>query len=156
MGQSQTVEKFAREWRQMLLTQKKATPLVAPWNAQDQGSYFTAFHPLKYDPNVTLGASVIYEGTAWHVIGYSDGYEIELNEYPAGGRPLYIWIPETCLSIGGAGKHMKLQLFKLSQAPASPASVYIYALGQFNEWPAHMPNRLVLEVEHPHMCWIVS
>ena len=85
---------------------------------------------------------------------YSDGYDIELNECLSGGRPLHVWIPVGCLSMGGAGAYLTAQLFKLSQAPASPIPVHAYALGRFDEWPVLMLDRLVLEVEHPHMCWI--
>ena len=154
VGQSQTVEKFAREWRQMSPLQRKSTPLVAPWNVHGRGSYFSAFHPLGYFPNVSPGAPAIYTGTARHVTHYSDGYDIELNECLSGGRTLHVWIPVGCLSMGGAGAYLTAQLFKLSQALASPIPVHAYALGRFDEWPVLMLDRLVLEVEHPHMCWI--
>lgn len=154
VGQSQTVEKFAREWQKMSVVQRKSTPLFAPWNANGRGSYFSAFHPLGYDPKVTSNVYSIYEGTARHVCSEPDGYDVELNEHLIGGLPLHIWIPTVCLSFGAAGGQLAAQLLKLSQAPASPKAINIYALGDFEVWPALAPNRLRLEVEHPHMFWI--
>lgn len=154
IGQSQTVEKFSREWREMSLAQRKRTPLMAPWNEQGRGSYFSAFHPLGYSPDVTPDVWAIYEGTARHVTSRVDGFEVELHEQLPDGLPLHVWISTVCCSIGAAGKHLASQLLQLSLAPASSNSIYIYALGAFKEWPQQDPNRFFLEVEHPHMCWI--
>lgn len=154
VGQSQTVEKFAREWLLLSTAQRQSKPLSASWNVS--GTYYGAFHPLKYFPKVSLGKTAIFVGTARYVTHYLDGYDIELNERTPGGVALHLWISTRCLSTGSAGKSLSDVLLRYKNTPASAVYVHIYALGEFKKIFDDIGNILSLDIEHPHMFWITE
>ncbi|RST54049.1 hypothetical protein [Variovorax sp. DXTD-1] len=154
-SQSQTVEKFARGWHSMNLASRKTQSLAASWNSG--GTFFSAFHPLDYDPNVPRGHMKIFVGTAREVVAYPDGFDVMLHERQMGGPELCVWIPTTpCLAQGAAGAALQKQLLGYANTPVWTRPVQVHVLGTFDRHVGLPDPVLGLELGHPHMIWISS
>ncbi|WP_307699124.1 hypothetical protein [Variovorax paradoxus] len=151
-SQSQTVEKFARSWREMDVSGRKKKQLLAPWNLQ--GTFFSAFQVLDYDPDVLRGKMKIFVGTACEVEAYPDGFDVIFHERQIGGPELCIWIPLRCLALGAAGTALQKQLLDYANTLVWTRPVYVHVLGIFDRYVDLPSPVLGLELGHPHMIWI--
>lgn len=151
-AQSQTVEKFARSWRELDVAGRKRKPLLAPWNPL--GTFFSAFHPLDYDPDVPREKMKIFVGTAREIRGYADGFDVMIREGKIGGPELCVWIPTSCTGQGAAGVALQRQLRDHAETPVWTKPVHVHVLGAFDRYQGPPDPVLGLELGHPHMIWI--
>lgn len=157
-GSSQRVEVFAKQWQAQTPYERQSTALLAPWNPG--ATYDSAFHAVPSWPpagNVRDLRTVhdkIMLATVRAVVVYGTGYTIELLQLNTDGRALSLWIPDTCLAYGAAGKALRQQIVAASQSPAQLIGHTVFALGTFTDKRIKGAAVLSLTVEHPHLLWI--
>lgn len=155
VGQSKTIERFARWWDGKTVAQRKAEPLWAGWNPGQ--TYFSGFHVLGYQPDVSGVGMKIFVGTADTVIEYRSGFAIDLKLPQATAQTiqgLRIWVSRTCLALCAEGTALERQLQDYASTPVWTHQVDVYCLGSFEERKGAGTPMLSLELGHPHMMWI--
>ncbi|VWD25702.1 hypothetical protein BCO18430_05642 [Burkholderia contaminans] len=146
-GRSQLVERFATHWDSLSAAAQKTQTLTAEWNPGD--SYFSAFHPIAFRRGIDVAsvARKIFVGMLSKVEVTAISAMILLQEANNNGASLFVEVDEVALNTGTTGQALRAHLLRLS---ATPASLRIFALGEFENIQPHY----VLAVSHPSLIYI--
>ena len=152
VSSSNRVERFASEWLNMGVRQRRATAFNAPWNPS--GSYYSAFYPIKYftKNDITTINKKIVVARIGSIFKGRSGYTITLKEKESSNLELKIWVQNITFTKGIKGK----QLEDLLENNMSSKNIDIYALGEFLKQISSAGNKewLSLIVTHPSSIWI--
>ena len=153
-GTSQRIERFAKEWQKLTVNERKSKELVARWNPR--ASYYSAFHPLMYWPDIRQIQNKIVVATVKAVYSYSSGFAIELAQRCVTGVELRFWIPNQCMSFKPDGATLREQLNLCVASKQRVQGKEVFALGTFVERTVSGRKLRSLEIPHPHYMWLTS